>query len=385
MRILLITDLYPIENSNEPKTILYFAQEWVKQGYKVDVIRPNFIPNTILRKKKIFKTGIFEENNIRIFNLNYLTPFWFNVKNKLPEYFMVGTYDVVISHMPSGSIFASRLIGDSKKPFVCSVHSSDIEVLTNKLYKTYFATELKKAYQKANLVSARSFVLKEKIESIIPETKGKTIVAYSGIDKDKIEEKIFFIRKGQEIYNTKKLKITTVASLIKRKNIDVILKTLAKIDFCDWEYTIIGTGKEFDNLQSLTKELKIEDEVKFTQRINQEEVFEILKNSNLFILLSEQETFGMAYLEAMAKGNIVIATKNDGIDGIIQDNNNGFTSYPDENSLIEAIRKITNLSYAEIEDICINNYNTISKYTQNEAAGNYLNSIINGMPQLSHQ
>lgn len=384
MRILLITDLYPLENSNEPKTIKYFAQEWLNQGHKVDIIRPNFLLNTVLRKKKVFKSGIYEEDGIKIFNLNFITPFLFDVKNKLPEYFMVGTYDIVISHMPSGSIFASRLIGDSKKTFVCAVHSSDIEVLTNNFYKIFFAPELKKAYEKATLVSARSFVLKDKIETIVPKTLGKTFVAYSGIGKDKIEDKIFFIRKGQEIYNTKKLKIVTVSSLIKRKNVDVVLKALAKVDFCDWEYTIVGSGDQFDDLKGFVKYLKIDDKVKFTGTMPQNEVYDILKDANLFILLSQKETFGMAYLEAMAKGNIVIATKNDGVDGIIKDGVNGLTSYPDESNLVAAIRTIIDLPYSEIENICINNYNTILEYTQKEAAENYINSILNGMPQLSH-
>lgn len=385
MKILLITDLYPLANSSEPKTILYFAQEWTNQGHTVDVIRPNFLLNTVLRKKKTFETKVFEEENIKIFNVNYITPFLFNIKNKLPNSFSLTDYDVVISHMPSGTIFASKLIGNSKIPFICSVHSSDIEVLTNKPYKIYFAQKLKKAYQKATLISPRSFVLKEKIESLIPQTKDKTFVAYSGVDENIIEEKLSFIQKGQDIYNTKKLKIVTVASLIKRKNVDIILKALAKIDFCDWEYTIIGSGKKLNNLQNLAIKLGINDRVKFTHSISQNKVFEILKDSNMFILLSEKETFGMAYLEAMAKGNIIISTKNDGIDGIIQNNINGFTCYPNTNDLIETVKRIIDLPYTNIENICINSYNTILKYTRKNAAENYINSILNEMPQLSRQ
>ena len=58
MRILLITDLYPLENSNEPTTIKEFAKNWQALGHQVDVIRPNFLFNTILRKKKIFPREI---------------------------------------------------------------------------------------------------------------------------------------------------------------------------------------------------------------------------------------------------------------------------------------------------------------------------------------
>ena len=40
-------------------------------------------------------------------------------------------------------------------------------------------------------------------------------------------------------------------------------------------------------------------------------------------MISSPETFGLAYLEAMARGNIVIGTKGWGIDGIVIDGENG--------------------------------------------------------------
>jgi UDP-N-acetylglucosamine transferase subunit ALG13 len=141
MKILLITDLYPIYNSNDPKTILYFVQEWLGSGHTVDIIRANFIFNTLIRGKKLFKQQVISDENSKIYNLNFHTPFLFNVKNKLPKEFSIDKYDLVISHMPSGSILANKLIQNAQKPLICSVHASDIEVLTNPLYKFYFASE----------------------------------------------------------------------------------------------------------------------------------------------------------------------------------------------------------------------------------------------------
>jgi glycosyltransferase involved in cell wall biosynthesis len=84
----------------------------------------------------------------------------------------------------------------------------------------------------------------------------------------------------------------------------------------------------------------------------------------------------MAYLEAMAKGNLIIATQNDGIDGVIKNEINGFCIQPDEKELQEIIDNIMKLSYIELEKIIINSFNTINEYTKRKAAKNYLDSTL---------
>lgn len=375
MKILFITDLYPISSSNEPKTLVSFVNKWKQLGHSVDVIRPNFLLNTLLRNKKVHGNNIYIENGIKIFNLNFMTPFLFNIKKKLPKDFSVDDYDVVISHMPSGTIFASKLLKDSKVPFIASVHASDIEVLTNPIYKPYFASELKKAYQNADLISPRSIILEEKIKSLLPETQAKTFVAYSGIEKKHIETEDFFINKLNHFSKKKEIKITTVSSLIRRKNINIILEALSKLEFKNWQYTVLGGGCELNRLKKLTKKLKIENKVVFANKVSREKVFKTLKDSDLFILLSEKETFGMVYLEAMAKANIVIGTKNDGIDGILKDNINGYTCNPDAEALADVINRIHNTEYKELKDIYLNCFKTISQYTDDVAAENYIENI----------
>lgn len=375
MKILFITDLYPISSSNEPITLVNFVNKWKQSGHSIDIIRPNFLLNTILRRKKIHANDVYIENGIKIFNLNFITPFLFNIKNKLPKDFDINNYDIVISHMPSGSLFASKLVKNSNIPFICAVHTSDIEVMTNPIYKLYFSPELKKAYKKAHMIATRSFVLERKIKSLIPESKQKTFVAYSGIEKEYIENEEFFINKLNHFTNTQELKITSTSSLIKRKNIDIVLKALSKLEFTNWQYTIIGSGKELNRLKRLSEKLKIDEKVIFLNNIPREKVLDILKESDIFILLSEKETFGMAYLEAMAKANIIIGTKNDGIDGILQDKVNGFTCNPNIKELTNVINKIKNTPSEKLKEIYLNCHKTISEYTDDIAAKNYIENI----------
>ena len=49
-----------------------------------------------------------------------------------------------------------------------------------------------------------------------------------------------------------------------------------------------------------------------------------LGQSDVFVLPSVNETFGMVYLEAMSQGCIPIGTSGEGIDGIIENGKNGY-------------------------------------------------------------
>ena len=375
MRILLITDLYPLENSNEPTTLKEFAKKWQSMGHIVEVIRPNFLFNTILRKKKIFPNKTYNEDGITIYNVNCITPFLFDVKHKLPKDFQIGVYNLVISHMPSGALFAMKLIGKCAGiPYCASVHSSDITVLTKPAYKHFFAPKLLQAYKRADAISSRSVVLAEKIRELSPYAVNKTFIAPSGVDESIIEPYEYFDKKAT--FFNEPLAICTTAKLIKRKNVDVVLKAVAKIKEQNFVLKIMGDGPEADNLKNLAKELKIEDKVIFTGHIPNKDVLVTLRQSDIFVLLSTGETFGMAYLEAAARGDIVIATKNDGVDGIIKDNENGFTCNPDADELADLINRILKMPKEEIKRIMLAQREYLYQNNSFEVSKRYLDKIM---------
>ena len=124
MKILVITDLYPIREDEKltPRTIKYFADGWSDLGHEVRIIKPNFMLNSFLRRKPFYGSKIYGD----VENINYFLPFWGRVEDKIKTEFKP---DIVIAHMPSGIIFADKL----KLPFTAGVHVSDLEVLTNPL------------------------------------------------------------------------------------------------------------------------------------------------------------------------------------------------------------------------------------------------------------
>lgn len=382
MNILFITDLYPVKSDEKttPRTLLAFVEEWKKMGHNVDILKPNFILNSFLRGKPFYKSGQYED----VFNVNYWTPFLGNVKSKLPN---LPKYDIVVAHMPSGILFADKL----GLPFVAGIHNSDIEVLTNPLYKIHFKPRLEKALKNAKAIACRSFVLQDKLLKLYPEFEEKTFVAPSGIDK---KTAMFLDAKQNEKHSAdtnfsrftshvslssdmnhslltthhSPIKVLTCAHFKKRKNIDKVIKACKGLE-C-FELTVIGDGKERKKLE------KIDKNVIFTGRLPHDEVLAKMRNSDIFVLPSVGETFGMVYLEAMASGCITVCTKGDGIDGIIKDRENGFLTEPNSESVKETLLNIKNLTKEELNSLYTNSFNTIQHYTSTLCAERYLQQIL---------
>ncbi len=360
MKILFVTDLYPIESGEitTPQTLHNFVMEWIKLGHEVEVIKPNFLLNSFLRGKKFYKTGFYEFDGVKIFNVNYFTPFLFDVAKKIPKEIDLKIYDVVIAHMPSGIIFVNKL--NLAAPMVCGVHCSDIEILTNPIYGVYFKKQLENAYRSAKKIACRSHVLQNKFNSLMPDCAYKTFVALSGI--------VSQMENGKwKMENDTPLTVLTCANLIKRKNIDKLI--LAVNDLEGFELKIIGDGKELRNLKKIAS-----SNVEFLGRLPHEKVLEEMQKSDIFILPSVNETFGMVYLEAMASGCITVCTKNDGIDGIIKDGKNGFLTEPTVEGIKQTLLRIID---SNVEQIRQNSIETIKEYTPENCAKNYLKQIQN--------
>ena len=353
MKILFITDLYPVKDSEKttPRTLYNFVQEWENFGEDVYVLKPNFLINSFIRKKSYYKTGLYGS----VFNANYLTPFWGNIKDRTGD-FLDKSFDVVVAHMPSGILYANKL----GLPFVAGVHNSDIEVLTSPLYSFYFKSALLDALRNSKAIACRSYVLKTKLLKLYPEFSDKTFAAPSGIDGGVIQNEI----RGIDIKN---LKIVTCANFKKRKNIDKLILALKDMDSV--ELTVIGDGALKDKLK------KLDGNVKFTGRLDNGKVLEHMRKNDIFILPSVGETFGMVYLEAMASGCITVCTENDGIDGIIQNCVNGFTVQPDVQSIRNLIENIQSMNKDELASIRANSLDTIKKYTSLECSRGYLEAI----------
>ena len=69
------------------------------------------------------------------------------------------------------------------------------------------------------------------------------------------------------------------------KNVDVVLRSLSRLrEQSPFHYTIVGDGELLAPLRALTSELGLESRVTFTGFVEQEQVLELLRESDLFVL-----------------------------------------------------------------------------------------------------
>ena len=87
---------------------------------------------------------------------------------------------------------------------------------------------------------------------------------------------------------------------------------------------MIGDGPDRIKAEQLTREMKLENKVKFLGKLKVIE--KILSISDIFILPSQTESFGLVALEAMASSNAVISTNSGGICEVNIDGYTGFLS-----------------------------------------------------------
>lgn len=357
MNILFVTDLYPlfVGEKGVPTALCDFVEAWLKAGHKVTVFRPNFLPSTLLRKRKICRQGEYDRCGVKIYNKNYIFPKLLNLKG-VPE----GKYDVVVAHMPAGLLYGAQIAEKLSLPLVCGVHATDIKVLKGYMY---FREKSKKAYHMAYAIAARSPWLLDEIKKIIPEVSEKVFLANSGVDKKYIVEPL----PKQKIE-----KFITVSQFIKRKNIDRLIKAFKDIQG-PWSLEIIGTGPKERELKKLVKSLGFDERVHFAGSLPHNEVMKRMQGSDVFILPSDMETFGLVYLEAMASGCITVCTENSGAAGIIKDDINGFLCGTSVQGIKETIERVR--ACKDIGTILQNAHNDISVLTKETAAENYIKHI----------
>ncbi|WP_416189255.1 glycosyltransferase [Neisseria sp. CCUG17229] len=123
----------------------------------------------------------------------------------------------------------------------------------------------------------------------------------------------------------------SVSHLRHLKGHDLLLPAFAKAlqKYPDLKLKIGGTGPEGKNLKNLTKQLGITESVSFLGALKTDEVLNLMRQSDAFVLASRTETFGVVYIEALSQGLPVIATKCGGPQSIVRPEN-GFL-IPTEN------------------------------------------------------
>ena len=392
MNILFITSLYPTTATGNAFSLTHALHNFVKHWHpqhRIVVICPVYLYASELLKLK--KTGkplqkqFLSIDNIDvivfpIFKIPKIAYFYYPLYRFLDKYLVSIDFlpDVVVAHYDKSLEIGFHYSQKRDIPFVAGFHITPDLTEEN---SSAFTHRCGKIVEKASACACRSHAIYNKISGWFPEYKQKCFVAFSGVDETLIVKKEFALDKLNRWKQGGKISFITVSSLIERKKIDSIFYALAKFqeETFDWSYTIIGTGEEWERLETLARTLQISNRVCFTGPLSHDETISQLKNADIFILVSTLETVGLVYLEAMASGNIVIGSSGEGIDGIIENGRNGFlVPSGDADALYATLRKIVrDISREEMENIIKESLLTIGNYTEQKASENYLEHLMN--------
>lgn len=104
-------------------------------------------------------------------------------------------------------------------------------------------------------------------------------------------------------------KIFAAGRFVEKKGFNILLEALAEIKACDINFSlqIAGDGPKFSPLRALSTELGLNDNVQFLGRRN--DIPNLIKNADLFVLSSLSDHFPIIILEAMAAGTPIVATR----------------------------------------------------------------------------
>jgi len=126
--------------------------------------------------------------------------------------------------------------------------------------------------------------------------------------------------------SNREITITTVARLTKKKGvldlIDIAVPLIRK--YGNVRFLIIGDGPLRGKIEKRIRKLNISQYFHFTGEISRDKVLYLLEHSDIFILPSRKEAFGISILEAMSRGVPVVARDHSGVSDIVIHGKTGF-------------------------------------------------------------
>ncbi|MCK4799024.1 MAG: glycosyltransferase family 4 protein [Spirochaetes bacterium] len=316
------------------------------------------------------KEFINKYKNEELLNVEYHYPYILNLYTRINYLHKVKkiykNIEDLISMKEVGLIHAHFLFSDGgvayklnknyNIDYIVAVRDTDVNIFFKYLlYIKRYGIEILNKAKKIIFISPayKEFV----INNIIPKDKRKEIeekslIIPNGVDKFWLNNRQF------KKVDKKNFNLIFIGQFIKRKNIYTSIKVSKKLKKMGYNvnFTIIGMGK----LERKIKEIsyKINDIIQIHNHINDpKELLSMYRKSDIFIMPSFRETFGLSYIEAMSQGLPVIYSKGQGIDGYFNDGEIGFAVEP--KNVDEIVNKIL---------IINSNYNEISKNCYNRSA-----------------
>lgn len=190
------------------------------------------------------------------------------------------------------------------------------------------------------------YTVMEEVINRFPMQADRCFTIYNGINTDKFRPKWLNTEKGMEVRSRLKIEnddlvLMFAGRLRKEKGIHTLLEATERIVKKNKKVKLLIVGSHFykandkktsyiENLKKLAQSMR--DKVIFTGFIPPSDMPDIYGASDILIVPSHTEAFGLVYAEAGASGLPVIGSKVGGIPEVVQDSETGFLMKDPENT-----------------------------------------------------
>ena len=227
----------------------------------------------------------------------------------IKEYFNknVKENDIVHVHLFPSIFYCSilKFFGSTKSTLICTEHNT-----YNRRRKLFLGKLIDLiTYNGYECIVAISKGVKKQLSSWIPNLKNKIFVINNGVD---LKNKKLIIRSNKE----ENIKIVSVGRLEDSKNYSTTIQSFNKIKNLDFTWSIAGKGNLNEELLKQIKDLHLDKKIFLIGHIDN--VWNLLKSSDIFLITSKWEGFGLAAVEAMNSSLPIIASKIDGLKNVVQ-------------------------------------------------------------------
>jgi len=288
-----------------------------------------------------------------------------DIKSKMD----ISKYNIIHAHsLFSNGYIAYKLNKKYNIPYVVAVRNTDVNLFFKKMLhlrnlgirillnakKVIFISESYKKYVIENYIPVR---YREKIEN-------KSIVIPNGIDEFWLNNKF----KHRKFPQKNNLNIIYAGNIDRNKNVETTIKACKILIEQGYKvkYKIIGKIK-YNRYRSIINRHSFVEYIPFCQK---EELINYYRSSDIFVMPSKHETFGLVYAEAMSQGLPVIYTRGQGFDGHFEEGEVGYSvQYDSAEEIVQRIKDIIE-NYEYISSNCINK---VDKFDWNLIAKNYYN------------
>lgn len=283
----------------------------------------HFITSSVpFRLNKIYPTVFFHEVEVNNYSVFQYSPYDIALASKMADVIKDEGLDVLHVHyaIPHAvcAVLAREMSGQNIG-IVTTLHGTDISVLGQ---DSTLSQAIKYGIDKSDIVTAVSESLKEQTYELIDTVKPiETIYnfvderVYCPQDAGNLKEQ-FGIQEDEKV-------IIHVSNFRKIKNLPHIVDAFMKIrGNVKAKLLLVGDGPEKHRVMDQVKESPYVKDVLFLGK--QENLAELYAISDLKLLLSQQESFGLVLLEAMACGVPCIGTTVGGIPEVIDHGVDGY-------------------------------------------------------------